>query len=158
MKIEYKILWFFVVVPLFFSLLFWTYAIIVYYGTEAETAKLRDNVPANKVLGGIVPHHLFVRDRIASFFAGVQKKEYDTVVLIGPDHFSAAKQKMTTSIADWDTSRGKLKANKGAISAIVKSSKLTVEEAPFKREHSIFNLVPFIKEAFARKLVTLLRT
>ncbi|MDA3803083.1 MAG: AmmeMemoRadiSam system protein B [Patescibacteria group bacterium] len=150
MKINYKILYFFVIFLFFLSFIFWAY--VIKEGNEEiesniNTSKFTSN-SEDKVLGGIIPHHLLAREEINSFFNELKGEKYDTVVLIGPDHFLSAKQKITTSVSDKETNYGVLEINKKVVNNIIANTITKVEEGLFEKEHSIFNLTPFIKKTF----------
>lgn len=95
-----------------------------------------------RIRGGIVPHHLMVKDQLAAYFKGFRGADYETVVLVGPNHFSRGG-KIITSDANRTTASGELAADAGLISALG----LEVQNAPFASEHSIGSLVGYIKDA-----------
>lgn len=110
-----------------------------YSGVEKQ-AKYSDN----RVYGGIIPHHLIVKDKIASFFEGIKKYDYKTIILIAPNHFDAGKSNIISSNANWITPYGDIQADL----SLIKKLDLKVEETPFDAEHSISGLVSFIKHSF----------
>ena len=100
-----------------------------------------------KVYGGIIPHHLIVKNNIASFFAQLEKQDYETVVLIGPNHFDGGEKNVLISQSKWLTPYGDIEPNLEIINKLIKTGKVHVNEEPFYREHSISGLVPFIKKS-----------
>lgn len=51
---------------------------------------------ASRVLiGGVVPHHLFVRDIISDFFAHFRREGIDNVIVIGPNHLEIGDETIT---------------------------------------------------------------
>lgn len=99
-------------------------------------------VETDHVYGGIVPHHLLVKDQLASFFEGLSGRDYETVILIGPNHFLKGG-KVLASTRAWQTPYGELKADRELIARLG----VAVDEAPFASEHSISGLVGFIKKS-----------
>jgi AmmeMemoRadiSam system protein B len=97
----------------------------------------------SKVYGGIIPHHLFVKERIASFFKLLESEDYETVILIGPNHFGNGQSDIISSRAKWRTPYGELMPDLDLIDKL----ELNVEEDPFIIEHSISGLVSFIKKS-----------
>lgn len=95
----------------------------------------------SKVYGGIIPHHLIVKDKIAAFFEGIKKEEYKTIILVGPNHFDSGKANIIVSNAKWITPYGDIEPD----SKLIKKLNLVVEESPYDSEHSISGLVSFIK-------------
>ncbi|MBU4347110.1 AmmeMemoRadiSam system protein B [Patescibacteria group bacterium] len=119
-----------------------------FYEEAYGQAETQIKNPGVKVYGGILPHHLIVKDKIAAFLEALKDNNYKTVVLIGPDHFFAGKANITMSAAEWDTPYGMLEPDLDLIGKLNKSSFASIEEWPFAGEHSISGLVGFIKRSF----------
>jgi len=100
-----------------------------------------------KVYGGIIPHHLMPKDKIAAWFMGLKNKDYDTVVLIGPNHFEAGDNNIIISQAQWRTPYGELLPDLKLSDSLLKAKNIKLDETPFDNEHSISGLVPFIKKS-----------
>ncbi|MFH1668064.1 MAG: AmmeMemoRadiSam system protein B [Candidatus Komeilibacteria bacterium] len=96
------------------------------------------------VYGGIIPHHLIVKDYLASYFNGF-KDQYQTVVLIGPNHFDSGSSNILLSQAVWQTPYGKIYPDDQVIKKLAKD--FSINEDAFFAEHSITGLVPFIKKS-----------
>jgi AmmeMemoRadiSam system protein B len=97
----------------------------------------------SKIYGGIIPHHLFVKERIAGFFKLLETENYKTVILIGPNHFDNGQNDIISSRAKWMTPYGELMPDLELIDKL----DLNIEEDPFIIEHSISGLVSFIKKS-----------
>jgi poly-gamma-glutamate synthesis protein (capsule biosynthesis protein) len=104
----------------------------------------------NKVYGGIVPHHLIVKDKISAFFEGIKDYDYDRIVLIGPNHFLRGNKNIITSQAKWITPYGELEPDLDLIQKIETLSSAQIDEEPFYVEHSISGLVSFIKNSWPK--------
>ncbi|MFH1712765.1 MAG: AmmeMemoRadiSam system protein B, partial [Candidatus Jacksonbacteria bacterium] len=102
----------------------------------------------SQIYGGIVPHHLIVKDKIAAFFAGLESNGYQTIILIGPNHFNQGKNDIILSQAQWQTAYGILEPDLKLIRHLSQSPFVSIEESPFVSEHSISGLVSFIKKSF----------
>lgn len=114
-----------------------------FYNEAFATASSSAN--SEHVYGGILPHHLLVKDQIASFLDGLSGQNYDTVIVIGPNHFEVGKD-VLTSKADWQTPYGTLASDK----PLIEKLGLVVDESPFVNEHSISGLVAFIKKSLPK--------
>lgn len=110
-----------------------------YQNVEKQVKK-----PDYRVYGGILPHHLIVKDKIAAFFDGIKDNNYKTIILIAPNHFNAGKSNIITSNGVWITPYGDIETN----SQLIEKLDLEIEENSFDSEHSISGLVSFIKKTF----------
>lgn len=113
---------------------------------------------SQRVLGGIIPHHLLASHLIAEFFEGLEQfNQPEVVVLIGPNHKEVGNCNILTSRAQWITPYGNLEPDTEIISTLEKAGILRVEEKAFAAEHSISAEVSFIKSSFPRaKLVPII--
>ncbi|MEI7497972.1 MAG: AmmeMemoRadiSam system protein B [Candidatus Falkowbacteria bacterium] len=102
---------------------------------------LPTNNKSDRVYGGILPHHLMVKDYIVAYLNNLPDVEYDTVVLIGPNHFEKGEAIISTK-RNWETENGTLESASGTIEKLG----LKINDAPFKNEHSIGGLVSLIKK------------
>jgi AmmeMemoRadiSam system protein B len=105
---------------------------------------------SNHVYAGIVPHHLIVGDKIAAFYSGLSKENYQTVILLSPDHFNMTRNKIIIGDADWQTPYGLLK-NDDELARKISSStgaEYYYGNARLQREHGINYELPFIKRSF----------
>jgi AmmeMemoRadiSam system protein B len=101
-------------------------------------------------VAGVIPHHLLAGDLIAEFFSNLESYNYDTIVLLGPNHFSAGTGKIISSAEDWQTPYGVLPVDAEALKILTDSHEASVEEGIFEQEHSIYGEVAFIKKTFPR--------
>ncbi|PKL72718.1 AmmeMemoRadiSam system protein B [Candidatus Kuenenbacteria bacterium HGW-Kuenenbacteria-1] len=102
----------------------------------------------SKIYGGIIPHHLIVKDKIAAFFEGIKQNNYETIILIGPNHFRQGKSDIILSQAQWKTPYGIIEPDLNLIEKLKQIAGINIEEEPFIAEHSISGLVGFIKKSF----------
>jgi AmmeMemoRadiSam system protein B len=103
-----------------------------------------------KVFGGIVSHHFYVEREISKLFSSWSKQNFETIVLLGPNHFSAGKADIIVSRQPYNTPWGFLFPEINTVDQILKSNLVKVEEDVFTREHSMSVLVGFIKQQFPK--------
>jgi poly-gamma-glutamate synthesis protein (capsule biosynthesis protein) len=115
--------------------------------------KLRQDT-LKTVYGGIVPHHLMVRDYIGGFFLGLEKQNYQNIVLISPNHFQAGQKGIITSEARWETPYGDIYPNLDLVDNINRLDSAEIDEEPFINEHGISGLVSFIRKSFPSAKIT----
>lgn len=97
------------------------------------------------IQGCILPHHLTASDLIHEVFQNVSKTNYDTVVLIGPDHESIQKGKVFTTTKDYQTPFGILDTNEKITEKLLKYNFVLDDDEKLTMEHSTSGIVPFIK-------------
>lgn len=100
---------------------------------------------AGTIHGCIVPHHLLAKDLIHEVFQNINKDEYKTVVLIGPDHESVNKGKIFTTLSDYQTPMGILKTDNILTSKLLSNSFIIENDEKLTKEHSTSSIIPFIK-------------
>jgi len=105
--------------------------------------------PEREVVAGIIPHHLIVGDKIAAFFLGLEKEDYDTVILLSPNHFNLTSKRIMISGVDWQTPYGRLETDEPLARSIASSTGfLYLEDGGLAREHGVNYETPFIKRSF----------
>ena len=102
----------------------------------------------NKAEGMVVNHHLLAADIIAKAFQNIAFQKPSTVVIISPNHFSAGKDSVISSLYDWQTPYGVFEVDGEIIKKMREDNILGVEESPFAKEHGISNIVAFAKKTF----------
>jgi len=114
---------------------------------------------SNHVYAGIVPHHLIVGDKIAAFYSGLSKENYQTVILMSPDHFDMTPNKIIIGDADWQTPYGLLN-NDDKLARKISSStgaEYYYGDARLQHEHGINYELPFIKRSLPQaKIVAII--
>ena len=125
----------------------------VFYDEAYELGQASLEEPAARVYAGIIPHHLIVKDKIAAWFSGLEKFDYETVVLIGPNHFNTGRARRATSTQAWQTPYGVVDADVDLINKIISKSEIKNDPAAFTREHSMSAPIAFIKKSFPKAKV-----
>ncbi|HHX51056.1 MAG TPA: AmmeMemoRadiSam system protein B [Clostridia bacterium] len=97
-----------------------------------------------KILGAVVPHHLLAHGLIGEVLASLKEQEPSLVVLVGPNHYNRGEPLMTSS-RDWQTPFGVVETDQELVEQITGSSRVKINEEVVGGEHSVGNLMPFIK-------------
>ncbi|MFH1030339.1 MAG: AmmeMemoRadiSam system protein B [bacterium] len=121
-------------------------------GTNGVRFGCRDGAcpVSTEIVAGIAPHHLLAADMIAKFYLNLSCLEYDTIILIGPNHFDAGDYDIAVSEYDWETPYGTLEADRESANAIVETGHchVSTNEDIFRNEHSINSHAAFVKKIF----------
>lgn len=106
------------------------------------------------VRGGILPHHLLADQLMVDFFEVLNlEPSPERIVLIGPDHFAKGINSVSVAPLPWKTPFGNLEPDIEAIRNIQKNLGLKEDIEVFSGEHSIGNIIPFIKYYFPKSRV-----
>lgn len=99
----------------------------------------------DRLLGGIVTHHLLADSLIAPFFSALSTSKPELVFIIGPNHKRLGQEKINTGSWDWQTPFGVLEADGEAVKSIAENCKAGENFDLLETEHSISSLVPYVK-------------
>ncbi len=97
----------------------------------------------------IVPHHLLAKDLINQAMENTSQ-DYQTIILIGPNHFNLGQEEIQTTRYDWKTKFGNLSADKTLINKIIQNDYAKLNPDYFNTEHSVCGLVSFVRKQFPR--------
>ncbi|NLT94464.1 MAG: AmmeMemoRadiSam system protein B [Clostridia bacterium] len=100
--------------------------------------------PGKRIYGAVVPHHLLAYEMIAEVFNHLRDQEPPLIVLIGPNHNNQG-ERIITSTWGWQTPFGTVEPDREAIADLVATSLVKVNNEIFSQEHSMGNLMPFLK-------------
>lgn len=109
-----------------------------------QESHIVDGTPATRIYGAVVPHHLLAYELITDVFNQLKAQEPPLIILIGPNHFNLG-DRIITSTWGWQTPFGTVETDKETIRHLVDISLVKVEDSVFSTEHSMGNLMPFIK-------------
>ena len=98
-----------------------------------------------KVVGGIVSHHFFAEREISKLFASWREQKFETLVIIGANHYSAGSSNILVSKLPYETPWGILEIDEEKTNDLMAFGLVKNEETPFKMEHAISTLVGFAK-------------
>jgi poly-gamma-glutamate synthesis protein (capsule biosynthesis protein) len=114
---------------------------------KAYKASFKIEKPNGSIKGIFVNHHLLAPHLIASTMNAIATEEKVTVVLISPNHFSSGNGQIISTINRWDTPYGVLDSDCSNISELGLQGVIKIDTFPFKKEHGISGIVPFIKKS-----------
>ncbi len=117
-----------------------------------EQVGFEDKIP-DQIYGGIVSHHLLTAPDIAEFFAELRSQDPSTIVLIGPNHFSAGNKAVSISAQSFETPWGIVESNHEVITELITRQSVFHDETPFVEEHSIASLVSYIAYNFPKSTI-----
>lgn len=100
--------------------------------------------PPQKISGGVVPHHLLAYEMIAEVFGLLKAQEPPLIILIGPNHYNQG-ERISTTTWGWQTPFGTVEPETEVIEDLVAKDLVKLEDTVFSTEHSMGNLMPFIK-------------
>lgn len=95
----------------------------------------------------VVPHHLIAGQFIGSFFNSLATQDFDTVVIVGPNHKQLGDEVIIDGLS-WQTPYGVVPVDKKLSNRIVSQNIASVNSKVMHEEHSISALVPFVKKTW----------
>ncbi|MDD4333409.1 MAG: AmmeMemoRadiSam system protein B [Patescibacteria group bacterium] len=101
---------------------------------------------AGQIYGAIMPHHLIVKDKMEEFLSGIKKYNYQTIILIGPNHFERGHSQIITSDQSWQTDSGDFLPDENIIEALAENKIASIDDQTIKGDHSMYNLTPLLKQ------------
>lgn len=104
--------------------------------------KIESNQP---IKGAVVPHHLLAGQFSARLFAQLRQQNPKTIILVGPNHENVGVDPIISSLNDWQSAAGTLKADKNLINQLAKEKIISVEDDIITNEHSITDLIPLLQ-------------
>ncbi len=121
-----------------------------FYETAFKFSITQNKNAGQNIIGGIIPHHLLAADLIADFFSRLKNRSFDTVVLVGPNHFSLGDKNIISSALDWQTPYGTLNADQELLKKLSPEFQVGIDEDVMAGEHAIKSEVAFIKRTFSK--------
>jgi poly-gamma-glutamate synthesis protein (capsule biosynthesis protein) len=104
-----------------------------------------------RIIAGVVNHHALASDLIASFFARLRasRSELRRIVIIAPDHFSAGRDEVSTSIRPYRVESKTVFVDTDAVRGLIRDGFAMEEDGTlFEREHGIGAIIPFVSRAY----------
>lgn len=113
------------------------------------------NVPTSteRLIGGIVPHHLLVGTSFARFYQTFASTQPSVVAVIGPNHFYAGRGPILTTSGRYQTPYGDLPINESIVHELVETGLALDDPQPFMREHSMSAEATFIRRTWPDALL-----
>ncbi len=108
-------------------------------------------IDLNKIMGGIVSHHIPTTiPLLAEFYTKLKNaRDVKTFVILAPDHVDAGRGNISVSKADFVMPFGTLRPNLAMIEQLETSGFIVQDEAPFDREHSIDSQLLLVSKLFS---------
>ena len=97
-----------------------------------------------KIQGAVVPHHLLAHQLISEVFVQLQRQQPSLIILVGPNHYNRG-ERILTGTWSWQTPFGTVETEGEVIEELLKSSPVQKNDRVLGMEHSLGNLMPFIK-------------
>lgn len=118
--------------------------------SSVKEANAATKIDLNKIMGGIVPHHIPTTiPLLAEFYTKLKNaRDVKTFVILAPDHVNAGRGNISVSRADFVMPFGTLRPNLAMIEQLEASGFLTQDEKPFDHEHSIDSQLLLISRLF----------
>ncbi len=118
--------------------------------SSMEHVKKDGKIDLNKVMGGLVPHHIPTTiPLLAEFYVKLKNsRDVKTFVILGPDHVDAGRSNISVSKSDFVMPFGTLRPNLTMIEQLESSGFIVQDETPFDREHSIDSQLLLISKLF----------
>ncbi len=102
------------------------------------------DIVKGKISCGVVPHHLVAGELIAEFMKALALQKPEVIILIGPNHPNAEEPIITGSY-DWETPEGIVNTNEEIVQKLLSQGKVAENNKVLAKEHSVGNLMPFVK-------------
>ena len=113
---------------------------------EAEKDKIKTELADKNIIGAVIPHagYIFSGYEAVHFFALLNKsgKEYDTIIIINPNHTGYGAHIEVDNHDEWETPLGTTPLDKDFIRAL----ELPVAGDAQSREHSAEVILPFLQK------------
>ncbi|MDW7667750.1 MAG: AmmeMemoRadiSam system protein B [Bacillota bacterium] len=107
------------------------------------------DVKLDGVRGIICTHHLLASELLHEVFQAVEDRDnYDSVVIVGPDHNTVDSKNIYTTNLDWLTPFGDVKIDNDKLEILKEYPGVTVDNALMEIEHSNAALMHFVSYYF----------
>jgi len=110
---------------------------------KSETRKIKNELATQNIIGGVVPHagYIYSGCEAVHFFELVHMsgKEFETIIIINPDHQGYSPPFATSPHDKWETPLGTLQIDRELAEFFPKS------EIAHRQEHSAEVMLPFIQ-------------
>lgn len=120
---------------------------------QSETKNIKLELATPKIIGGIVPHagYIYSGYEAVHFFELIRKsgKEFDTIVILNPDHQGYSPEFATSPHDYWETPLGRIALDREMAKDFQQS------EWAHSKEHSAEVMLPFIQILFDTNLMIL---
>jgi AmmeMemoRadiSam system protein B len=117
---------------------------------SSEKNKIKTELATQEIIGGVVPHagYIYSGYEAVHFFELVRLsgKEFDTIIIVNPDHQGYSPEFATSPHDYWETPLGSVQIDRELADIFPQS------ELAHSREHSAEVMLPFIQIFFNQKI------
>jgi len=110
---------------------------------ESERGRVRTDLATQRIIGGVVPHagYIYSGFEAIHFFELIRlsEKEFDTIVILNPDHQGYSPSFATSPHDEWETPLGCMQIDKDLAAYFPQS------EIAHRNEHAAEVMLPFIQ-------------
>ncbi len=96
------------------------------------------------IVSGVVPHHLTADHLTARYFDRLADQDPELLVIVGPNHNNRGAR-IITGRYNWQTPEGTVLVDQQAVTRLMLSNLAAEDDGTLAMEHSIGNLVPFVR-------------
>lgn len=108
------------------------------------TGDFSESISLSSIKGGVIPHHLVADKLIARVFNQLKNQKPETIILIGPNHKNSGAPIITSSLG-WQTPFGVVDVDQKLLKDISASGGVQQNDKIISKEHSMGNIMPFVK-------------
>jgi len=102
---------------------------------------------SEKPYGVIVPHHLFVKGKLAAIFNSLGKFNYKRIIILSPNHFDRGYDNFISAENDWQTPYGAVVFDYNLYQRLNKKIPISSNKKALTGEHGISGLIAFVKKS-----------
>lgn len=105
------------------------------------------SLSSERVVAGIVPHHLVPSSSVAEFFSGLalSASAPKRIVVLGPNHYEQGAGKVIVGRLDWETPFGRASVDREFSDGLIAAGVASEDDPTLDGEHSISSVIPFIR-------------
>jgi hypothetical protein len=131
------------------------YNAALFYGAISKYPAL--DKEDNEIAGMIVPHHDLAADYTAEIFQKLGGRKIKTVIVVGPNHTNGGAGDVITGLVAYTGLNGQVHTDSNLVNQLLKDNQAVLDSNRLSTEHSIYNVVPYIKYYFPEaKIVPLI--
>ena len=111
--------------------------------------KASNTDPKDNIMALIAPHagYIYSGENAAYSYAQINGKNFDRIIVLGPSHYYHLNNQIALPDSDeYKTVLGTIPLDTEVIDQLSKSSLFIKDNAPFLKEHSTDNQIPFLQE------------
>ena len=117
---------------------------------ECNSTSHTERSAPGSIIIGIVPHHFLAKDMIRNFYTMLARHEtdYDTIIIVGPDHNKHGMNPVSLTDLPWKTAFGIAETNEALVINLQRMLDISLDPEAFCGEHSISLHMDFIKHYY----------